>query len=201
MFDGEEQLYNNTMFGPDGLYGSKHMAESLSDSSYDLFISPMSVRRTFKVLSITFIKNIFSSEPWCQSGPATSMSRIDLMILLDLIGAPSPTFRSYLDASTGECDEFGAELSRLEDRLIRDQGEQKFFSEECEELDTIVDDHSPLMELGLRRTLHVISDPFPATWHTMEDNMEHLDPAAIARVNRVVRLFVAEYLNLNVDSA
>ena len=43
MFDGEEQLYNNTMFGPDGLYGSKHMAESLSDSSYDLFISPMSV--------------------------------------------------------------------------------------------------------------------------------------------------------------
>ena len=43
MFDGEEQLYNNTMFGPDGLYGSKHMAESLSDTSYDLFISPMSV--------------------------------------------------------------------------------------------------------------------------------------------------------------
>ena len=41
MFDGEEQLYNNTMFGPDGLYGSKHMAQRLSDSSYDLFISPM----------------------------------------------------------------------------------------------------------------------------------------------------------------
>ena len=41
MFDGEEQLYNNTMFGPDGLYGSKHMAKRLSDSSYDLFISPM----------------------------------------------------------------------------------------------------------------------------------------------------------------
>ena len=75
------------------------------------------------------------------------------MILLDLIGAPSPTFRSYLDPSTGECDEFGAELSRLEDRLIRDKGEQKFFSEECEELDTIVDDHSPLMELDTARHL------------------------------------------------
>jgi hypothetical protein len=24
-FDGEEQLYTNTMFGPDGLYGSKHL--------------------------------------------------------------------------------------------------------------------------------------------------------------------------------
>ena len=24
-FDGEEQLYTNTMFGPDGIYGSKHL--------------------------------------------------------------------------------------------------------------------------------------------------------------------------------
>ena len=128
------------------------------------------------------------------------MSRIDLMVLLDLIGAPSPTFMNYLDPNTGDCDEFGSELSRIEDKLIKDSGEQKFFSEECEEVDTIVDDHTPLMELGLRRTLHVISDPFPDTWHTMEDDMEHLDTAAIRRVNRVVRLFVAEYLNLSFDT-
>ena len=37
-----------------------------------------------------------------------------------------------------------AELSRLEDRLIRDKGE-------CEELDD--DDHSPLMELDTARHL------------------------------------------------
>ena len=41
MFDGEEQLYNNTMFGPDGLYGSKHMAEILNSTSYDLNVAPM----------------------------------------------------------------------------------------------------------------------------------------------------------------
>ena len=41
MFDGEEQIYNNTMFGPDGLYGSKHMADRLSGTPYDLSISPM----------------------------------------------------------------------------------------------------------------------------------------------------------------
>ena len=34
MFDGEEQLYNNTMFGPDGLYGSKHMAEVWANTPY-----------------------------------------------------------------------------------------------------------------------------------------------------------------------
>ena len=33
-FDGEEQLYENTMFGPDGLYGSKHMASYLSETPY-----------------------------------------------------------------------------------------------------------------------------------------------------------------------
>ena len=33
-FDGEEQLYENTMFGPDGLYGSKHMAKTLPKSLY-----------------------------------------------------------------------------------------------------------------------------------------------------------------------
>ena len=33
-FDGEEQLYKNTMFGPDGLYGSKHMANKLTESLF-----------------------------------------------------------------------------------------------------------------------------------------------------------------------
>ena len=128
------------------------------------------------------------------------MSRIDLMVLLDLVGAPFPTFMTYLDPITGECDEYGSELSRIEDKLIENTGQQKLFSEECEKLDSIVDDHTPLMELGLRRTLHVISDPFPDTWHTMEDDMEHLDISAIQRVNRVIRIFVAEYFNLSFDA-
>ena len=34
MFDGEEQIYNNTMFGPDGLYGSKDLSVRLNETSY-----------------------------------------------------------------------------------------------------------------------------------------------------------------------
>ena len=30
----KETLYNNTMFGPDGLYGSKFMAGKWSETSY-----------------------------------------------------------------------------------------------------------------------------------------------------------------------
>ena len=80
---------------------------------------------------------------------------------------------------------------------MNESHEGKYFSEDCSHEDDIVDDHTPFVNQGLRRVLHVISDPFPATWHTLEDDWEHLDKEATVRVNRVVRLFVAEYLNLN----
>ena len=144
------------------------------------------------------MRSLSSAAPWCQSGQATSMSRIDLLVLLDLIGASSPTFRTYLNPKTGDCDEFGSELSQIEDKLLRISGArgEKFFTGECEEEDAIVDDHTPLMERGLKRALHVISDPFPDTWHTLEDDLDYLDREAIERVNKVVRVFVAEYLQL-----
>ena len=34
MFDGEEQLYNNTLFGADGLYGSKYLAHLWNSTKY-----------------------------------------------------------------------------------------------------------------------------------------------------------------------
>ena len=128
------------------------------------------------------------------------MDRIDLLVLLDLIGAPHPTFPSYLDSTTLECDHFAQELSMLEDVLVGPSGE-KFFTEECISENTNMDDHTAFMENGLRRALHVISDPFPEVWHTLEDNLQNLDYEAILRVNRIIRIFVAQYLNLSVSLA
>ena len=53
-----------------------------------------------------------------------------------------------------------------------EEDSEKYFTEACDTVDDIVDDHTPFKEQGLRRTLHVISDPFPATWHTTEDNRQ-----------------------------
>ena len=64
----------------------------------------------------------------------------------------------------------------------------------CDTVDDIVDDHTPFEEQGLRRTLHVISNPFPDTWHTPQDNRENLSLGTIERVNRILRIFVAEYI-------
>ena len=33
---GEEQLHEHTLFGPDGLYGSKEMASRLANTSYSV---------------------------------------------------------------------------------------------------------------------------------------------------------------------
>ena len=142
-----------------------------------------------------------SAGPWCQAAEASLMSRVDLMLLLDLIGAASPTFRPYADPTSGECDGYGVELARIEEALLEAEniyGTEKYFRESCEGEDTIVDDHTPFLERGLRRALHVVADPFPAVWHTMEDDWEHLDTEAVARVARIIRVFVAEYLNLSI---
>ena len=62
-----------------------------------------------------------------------------------------------------------------------------------------MDDHTPFIEHGLRKGLHDISDPFPDVWHTLDDDWEHLDlEGRISRINRIFRLFVAEYLHLEV---
>ena len=62
-----------------------------------------------------------------------------------------------------------------------------------------MDDHTPFLELGLRRALHLIADPFPAVWHELEDDWDHLDTESIIRVARVVRLFLAEYFHLKLE--
>jgi glutaminyl-peptide cyclotransferase len=63
-FDGEEAF--KTFSNTDGLYGSKHLAELWDNTTY-----------------ITD-----------EDGMTTQLNRIKLFVLLDLIGAPAPTFRS-----------------------------------------------------------------------------------------------------------
>ncbi|XP_030916208.1 glutaminyl-peptide cyclotransferase isoform X1 [Geospiza fortis] len=44
--------------------------------------------------------------------------------------------------------------------------------------------------------LHLIPSPFPAVWHTMMDTEENLDKATIDNLNKILQVFVLEYLNL-----
>jgi len=44
--------------------------------------------------------------------------------------------------------------------------------------------------------IHLISYPFPGVWHTKDDNETALDFAAISNIAAVLRVFVADYLQL-----
>lgn len=44
--------------------------------------------------------------------------------------------------------------------------------------------------------LHLIPSPFPEVWHTMDDNEENLDKTTIDNLNKILKVFVLEYLHL-----
>lgn len=46
------------------------------------------------------------------------------------------------------------------------------------------------------RVLHLIPNPFPSVWHTFDDNEENLDRATILNLNKILQVFVLEYLNM-----
>lgn len=54
----------------------------------------------------------------------------------------------------------------------------------------------PFYKLGVRRILHMISQPFPSVWHTLDDNYQALDFQTIEYLNKILRVFVYGYLNL-----
>lgn len=43
--------------------------------------------------------------------------------------------------------------------------------------------------------LHLIPTPFPSVWHTFEDNEQNLDRSSIENLNKILQIFVLEYLN------
>lgn len=46
--------------------------------------------------------------------------------------------------------------------------------------------------------LHLISHPFPREWHTADDNRNIVDMDTVENINKILRVFVAEYLNMSV---
>ncbi len=47
------------------------------------------------------------------------------------------------------------------------------------------------------RILHLIAYPFPNVWHTQKDNFDQFDYTSVDNLNKILRVFVAEYLHLN----
>ena len=45
--------------------------------------------------------------------------------------------------------------------------------------------------------LHLIPVPFPDEWHTMKDNADAIHYPTVEKLNVILRIFVAEYMELD----
>ncbi|CAK1546967.1 unnamed protein product [Leptosia nina] len=155
-------------WGPkDSIYGARHLAKSWHSTPY-------------------------------KEG-ANNLQRIDVLMLLDLLGTPDPKFYSYFKST----ERWYIRLAGAEQRLSElghltaysaGKSDQTYFRLASSGA-FIEDDHVPFMRRDVD-ILHVIPNPFPKVWHTAGDNYSALDFNTIDNLNKIFRVFVAEYLHV-----
>lgn len=136
----------------------------------------------------------------------TPLSSISLFVLLDLLGAKSPSIQSYYETThwayqcLGELEKRFRSLKQFK----ASSGDSWFIDndEDGHKLDpsgSISDDHLPFLAKGVE-ILHVIDyapfKGFPAVWHTIDDDGEHLDLNTVEDWSMLVTAFAAEWMEL-----
>ncbi|XP_015263937.1 PREDICTED: glutaminyl-peptide cyclotransferase [Gekko japonicus] len=151
----------------DSLYGSRHLARKMASTPH-----PPGAINTSQIQGI------------------------DLFVLLDLIGARNPTFPVYFLNTARWFRRLEAIEQNLHDLglLKKHPSERKYFRGALLR-GQVEDDHIPFLRRGVP-ILHLIPDPFPKVWHTMADNEENLDKPTIDNLNKILQVFVLEYLNV-----
>ncbi|KAG8184728.1 hypothetical protein JTE90_019331 [Oedothorax gibbosus] len=178
-FDGEEafQKWSRT----DSLYGSRHLAALWNRMK-------------------PFPHALSDGKHCINKDYASYLDRMEVMILLDLIGTANPTFYSYFPDTYG----LYAQIVEIEKRLNSlnlveahaPQSSTKYFDSRST-LAFVEDDHIPFMKRGVP-IVHLIPSPFPHVWHRESDNRESLHHPTIDNLNKILRVFIAEYLHLGV---
>uniref|UniRef100_A0A1B0EU82 Glutaminyl-peptide cyclotransferase n=1 Tax=Glossina morsitans morsitans TaxID=37546 RepID=A0A1B0EU82_GLOMM len=129
------------------------------------------------------------------------LDKIDMLMLLDLLGSPDPTFYNFFSNT----ESWYSRLLSLEERLARtgfstydnssinQLQSQRYFQARTLRSASLQDDHTPFLKRGVP-ILHIIPIPFPSFWHTIEDNESAIDYATTENLARIVRLFTMQYL-------
>ncbi|CAF0806874.1 unnamed protein product [Adineta ricciae] len=120
---------------------------------------------------------------------------IDMFVLLDLIGHRDVQFHNFFDRTTGK---YYQRLRNIESQLMRsynNRGQSRAIFSPNVQNSYIEDDHIPFLNYNVP-ILHLISSPFPPTWHRADDNEANLDFASITHLRNVMKIFVIEYLHL-----
>ncbi|KAF2159251.1 hypothetical protein M409DRAFT_71145 [Zasmidium cellare ATCC 36951] len=185
LLDGEEAF--RTWTHDDSLYGARSLAEEWEASSYSAW-----------------------------SAYHSPLSTIELFVLLDLLGEENPKIPSYFKTTHWAYQKMAEAEKRLrEQKMFKSspnhpsklkEGEapkgEPMFLHEGGKKDTdrwaggfVEDDHLPFMARGVE-ILHLITSPFPRTWHTMDDDGEHLHMDTVEDWAMLTVAFAAEWMDL-----
>uniref|UniRef100_H2QGL8 glutaminyl-peptide cyclotransferase n=1 Tax=Pan troglodytes TaxID=9598 RepID=H2QGL8_PANTR len=128
-------------------------------------------------------------------GP-TRIQAIELFMLLDLLGAPNPTFYSHFPRTVRWFHRLRSIEKRLHRlNLLQSHSQEVMYFQPGEPFGSVEDDHIPFLRRGVP-VLHLISTPFPAVWHTPADTEANLHPPTVHNLCRILAVFLAEYLGL-----
>ncbi|KAJ8125410.1 hypothetical protein O1611_g8228 [Lasiodiplodia mahajangana] len=170
LLDGEEAFlqWSET----DSLYGARALAEQWETSQHPA--------------------NAFYKNP---------LDQISMFVLLDLLGSADPTVPSpFLPTHWAYRAMANIEHRMRELNLLESNPKKPFLPDGEKKISSfsrgfVEDDHIPFMRRGVP-ILHLIATPFPAVWHTINDDGAHLDMPTVRDWARIVTAFALEWLDM-----
>uniref|UniRef100_A0A182LYL7 Glutaminyl-peptide cyclotransferase n=1 Tax=Anopheles culicifacies TaxID=139723 RepID=A0A182LYL7_9DIPT len=133
-----------------------------------------------------------------------TLKKMDMLMLLDLLGTPEPNFYSYFSETENwyvhlisverRLDELGHLENYSTSSVSPAQKSIAYFKPHSSSA-FIEDDHIPFLRRGVP-ILHIIPSPFPDVWHKLEDNGDIVDVPTVRNLIRIFSVFVLEYLNV-----
>ena len=166
-FDGEEAFVEWSK--TDSLYGSRHLAARWAKQA-----APSECRTATN-------KN--------------ELSRIELFVLLDLIGASDSSFVMY----NGRLKHHYDALQKHERAYLSGTGmdsrkisREIAFKSRQMPFDFVEDDHVPFKQRNVPILL-LLAHPFPRVWHTIDDNFDAIDFPRTRRILYSLEQFVSNY--------
>lgn len=187
LLDGEEAW--ETWSATDSLYGARALADAWDRRAYPpgaAHRSPLRAVSLFVLLDLLGapdprIPSYFRDTHWAYEAMARVEARLRALGLLHHAAAAAAHPKKGAEAA--------ANAAATDAVFLHEAGPHQF------RRGYIEDDHIPFMERGVP-ILHVIPTPFPATWHTMDDDGEHLHVDTIDDWGKIVTGFTAEWLEL-----
>jgi len=123
-----------------------------------------------------------------------TLDRIDIFILLDLIGTSDTKFFK-LETSTGDWYDRMVDIEGSLRRINALKTSPNFFNPRYIAAG-ISDDHLPFKSRDVP-IMHLITAPFPKVWHKITDDRSAIDFNRTSDLNKILRVFTAEYLHMS----